>query len=65
MLMTIFTAVVQSQNFSFNEVAYTPEATTFRLFAPNDVKKVTLRIYNQGQDGKAVKLSFRELRRTC
>jgi len=55
MLMTIFTAVVQSQDFSFNEVAYTPEATTFRLFAPNDVKKVTLRIYNQGQDGKAVK----------
>ena len=48
-------AAVQSQNFCFNEVAYTPEATTFGLFAPNDVKKVTLRIYNQGKDGKAVK----------
>ena len=55
MLMTITTAAIQSQDFCFNEVAYTPEATTFRLFAPNDAKKVVVRIYNQGKDGKAVK----------
>ena len=45
----------QPQDFCFNEVAYTPEATTFRLFAPLDAKKVIVRIYNQGKDGKAVK----------
>ena len=55
MLMPLSTAAVQSQDFCFNEVAYTPEATTFRLFAPNDAKKVVVRIYNQGLDGKAVK----------
>ena len=45
----------QPQDFCFNEVAYTPEATTFRLFAPLDAKKVIVRIYNQGKDCKAVK----------
>ena len=55
MLTTIFTTAVQSQDFNFDEVTYTPEATTFKLFAPNDAKKVTVRIYNQGKDGKVVK----------
>ena len=40
---------------AFQEVQYTPQQTQFSLFAPNDVKKVTVRIYNQGKDGKAVK----------
>ncbi len=39
----------------FQEVSYTPEKTQFALFAPNDAKRVTLRIYQQGLDGKAVK----------
>ena len=39
----------------FQEVNYTPEKTQFALFAPNDAKRVTLRIYQQGLDGKAVK----------
>ena len=40
---------------AFQEVNYTPQQTQFSLFAPNDAKKVTVRIYNQGKDGKAVK----------
>ena len=40
---------------AFQEVQYTPQQTQFSLFAPNDAKKVTVRIYNQGKDGKAVK----------
>ena len=40
---------------SFQEMTYTPEMTLFALFAPNDAKKVTLRIYNEGLGGKALK----------
>jgi len=40
---------------AFQEVSYTPQQTQFSLFVPNDAKKVTVRIYNQGKDGKAVK----------
>ncbi|SEE25212.1 type I pullulanase [Prevotella sp. lc2012] len=39
---------------AFQEMTYTPQATTFKLFAPDNAK-VTLRIYQQGKDGKAVK----------
>ena len=45
----------KAQTFDFKEMDYTPEATTFRLFAPDNAKKVTLRLYSQGQDGKALK----------
>ncbi|MDD7319307.1 MAG: type I pullulanase [Prevotella sp.] len=31
-----------AQDFDFNEVAYTPEQTTFRLFAPKDAKEVAV-----------------------
>ena len=37
------------------EMEYTPEQTTFRLFAPNDAKSVKLRLYQQGMDGKPMK----------
>ena len=40
---------------TFQEVEYTPQQTQFSLFAPGDAKKVVVRIYNQGKDGKAVK----------
>ena len=40
---------------AFQEVSYSPKATQFALFAPNDAKRVTLRIYQNGIDGKAVK----------
>ena len=39
----------------FQEMTYTPEKTLFALFAPNDAKKVTLRIYEYGLGGKALK----------
>ena len=55
MLMTMTTAAIHSQDFDFDEVTYTPEATTFRLFAPADAKKVTVRIYRDGLGGKALK----------
>ena len=35
-----------------NEVEYSPEKTTFKLFAPKDAKSVTLSIYAEGQGGK-------------
>ena len=40
---------------TFQEVGYTPEITVFSLFAPNDAKKVTVRLYRDGQGGKAYK----------
>ena len=40
---------------SYHEMIYSPEKTQFSLFAPNDAKKITLRIYNDGLCGKAVK----------
>ena len=39
----------------FQEMNYTPGKTVFTLFAPNDAKKVTVRIYQDGKDGKALK----------
>ena len=35
-LLTMAATIVQAQDFRFNEVEYTPEATTFQLFAPKD-----------------------------
>ena len=31
-------ATAQAQDFDFKEVTYTPEATTFKLFAPDDAE---------------------------
>ena len=53
LLMMVTTA--QAQDFKFDEVTYTPQQTTFRLFAPTDAKKVVVRIYKDGQGGKALK----------
>ena len=39
----------------FKEVDYTPEQTSFRLFAPSSAKSVKVRIYQDGLGGKAVK----------
>jgi len=40
---------------AFEEVQYTPQQTQFSLFAPSTAKKVTVRIYRQGIEGKALK----------
>ena len=52
MTMTIFAT---AQNFRFDEMVYSPEKTTFKLFAPADAKSVKVRIYQNGQGGKALK----------
>ena len=40
---------------TFKEVDYTPKETKFQLFAPNNAKQVTIRIYKDGLGGKAIK----------
>ena len=47
----LFTLTAQAQNV-FNEVSYSPRQTTFKLNAP---KKPTLRIYEAGRGGNAIK----------
>ena len=55
LLLMMTTVTTQAQDFSFDEVSYTPESTTFKLFAPGDAKKVRLRLYQKGLEGKARK----------
>ena len=55
LLLTMTTVTTQAQDFSFDEVNYTPQATTFKLFAPDNAKKVILRLYQKGLGGKAQK----------
>ena len=55
LLLMMTTVTTQAQDFFFDEVSYTPESTTFKLFAPGDAKKVRLRLYQKGIDGKAQK----------
>ncbi len=45
----------QAQDFKFDEVTTTSESTTFKLFAPNDAKRIKVRIYQDGAGGKAIK----------
>ena len=40
---------VAAQNFSFDEITYSPELTVFKLFAPSDAKRVELRLYDGDQ----------------
>lgn len=40
---------------TFKEVDYAPKETKFQLFAPNDAKQITVRIYKEGIGGKAIK----------
>ena len=54
-LLIMVTTTVKGQDFKFDEVTYTPQQTTFRLFAPADAKKVVVRLYKDGQGGKALK----------
>ena len=36
-----------AEAFNFDEVTYTPEATTFKLFAPKEAKRVAVYVYEQ------------------
>ncbi len=55
LLLAMMTNAVSAQDFSFDEVSYTPQKTMFRLFAPADAKEVKVRIYREGLGGKALK----------
>ena len=55
LLSFLFPRFAAAQDFRFNEVNYTPEKTQFAIFAPDDAKKVTLRLYREGLGGNAVK----------
>ena len=47
-LLTTMALSARSQDFRFDEMTYTPEQTTFKLFAPTDTKTVpVVRIYHQ------------------
>ncbi|MBO6144328.1 MAG: hypothetical protein J6O54_03595 [Prevotella sp.] len=53
LLTMLMTTTMTAQQ--FNEVQYTPEKTTFTLFAPQQAKSVKVRLYKEGQGGKALK----------
>ena len=40
-------SVAFAQDFRFDEMTYTPQKTTFKLFAPKDMKRVQLTIHDQ------------------
>ena len=53
-MLALITNMANGQTF-FNEVECGPEATVFNLFAPADAKSVKVRIYQNGEKGKALK----------
>lgn len=55
MALLTMSVVLSAQNFKFDEMTYTPDATTFQLFAPQTAKRVTVRIYSDGQAGRPLK----------
>ena len=55
LLSLLFPRFATAQTEKFQEVSYSPEKTVFTLFAPNDAKKVVVRIYQEGLGGKALK----------
>ena len=59
-ILTFITAMalmqpLSAQDFDFNECVVSPEATTFRLFAPETAKGVKVRIYQDGVGGKPIR----------
>ena len=43
-------ATAGARDYSFNEMTYTPKATTFFLNTNDDAQAVTVRIYDAGQE---------------
>ena len=48
-------ATAGARDYSFNEMTYTPKATTFFLNTNDDAQAVTVRIYDAGRDGNMLK----------
>jgi len=55
LLAMLLSQQVTAQDFCFDEMNYSAEQTTFRLFAPADAKKVVVRIYKEGEGGRPLK----------
>jgi len=55
LLFVMMTTFTTARDFRFDEMNYSPEKTTFKLFAPADAKSVKVRIYQEGLGGKALK----------
>ena len=55
LLLMTMTTLATAQDFRFDEMTYSPEKTTFKLFAPADAKNVKVRIYQEGLGGKTLK----------
>ena len=54
-VLLAMTLITTAQDFHFDEVTYTPEKTTFRLFAPKNAGKVLLRLYDDDWGRKPFK----------
>ena len=48
-------ATAGARDYNFNEMTYTPKATTFMLNTNDDAQAVTVRIYDAGKDGNMLK----------
>ena len=59
MMLTMTAATMLAQTFQFDEVTYTPEATTFRLFAPADSRpKVSVYQKADSKRGQVRKMKY-------
>ena len=56
MALLTMSVALSAENFKFDEMIYTPSATTFQLFAPKTAKRVTVRIYSDGQVARPLKI---------
>lgn len=55
-IIALTMATVSARDYNFNEMTYTPKATTFLLNTNDDAQAVTVRIYDAGKDGKVLKM---------
>ena len=54
-IIALTMATAGARDYNFNEMTYTPKATEFLLNTNDDAQAVTLRIYDNGIDGKMLK----------
>ena len=54
-IIALTMATAGARDYNFNEMTYTPKATTFFLNTNDDAQAVTVRIYDAGKDGNMLK----------
>ncbi len=52
----------KAQDFHFDEVTYTPQNTTFKLFAPKEANRVVVRLYESKKENGYAKVSERKMK---